>query len=66
MAIEESKEVTAYSIYSKQAKARTKINPLEDIYPKLPEKKYQIIYADPPWDYGGKCNMIKLQLRMKM
>ena len=41
MAIEESKEVTAYSIYSKQAKARTKINPLEDIYPKLPEKKYQ-------------------------
>ena len=40
MAIEESKEVTAYSIYSKQAKARTKINPLEDIYPKLAEKKY--------------------------
>ena len=63
MAIEESKEVTAYSIYSKQAKARTKINPLEDIYPKLPEKKYQIIYADPPWDYGGKMQYDKTTIK---
>ena len=47
-------DVTAYSIYSKEAKGRTRINPLDELYPKLPEKKYQVIYADPPWDYGGK------------
>ena len=47
-------DITAYSLYSKQAQSRTKINPLEEIYPSLPNKKYQVIYADPPWDYGGK------------
>ncbi len=55
--------VTAYSLYSKQAKERTKINPLEDIYPKLPEKKYQVIYADPPWDYGGKLQYDKSTIK---
>jgi len=55
--------ITAYSLYSKQAKARTKINPLEDIYPKLPNKKYQIIYADPPWDYGGKMQYDKTTIK---
>lgn len=29
------------------------------IYPDLPEKKYDIIYADPPWDYGGKMQFDK-------
>lgn len=24
------------------------------IFPPLPDKKYSIIYADPPWHYGGK------------
>ena len=43
MAGDKRQEVTAYSLYSKQAKKRTKINPLEDIYPKLPNKKYQVI-----------------------
>lgn len=47
-------DVTAYSIYSQESKRRNKINPLSDIYPPLPSKKYEIIYADPPWDYGGK------------
>lgn len=51
------KKITAYSLYSVQAKERTKINPLEDIYPKLPDKKYQVIYADPPWDYGLLSNI---------
>lgn len=32
------KNITAYSLYSKQAKERIKINPLEEIYPKLPDK----------------------------
>lgn len=47
-------KITAYSIYNKKAKELLKINPLEKLYPELPKKKYKIIYADPPWDYGGK------------
>lgn len=56
-------EITAYSLYSKQAKARTKANPLQDVYPKLPSKRYQIIYADPPWDYGGKMQYDKTTMK---
>ena len=55
--------VTAYSIYSKQAKERVKINPLKEIYPSLPDKKYQVIYADPPWDYGGKMQYDKTTIK---
>lgn len=29
------------------------------MYPELPEKKYDILYADPPWDYGGKLQFDK-------
>ena len=54
-----NKRVTAYSLYSVQQKERVRINPLEDIYPKLPSMKYQVIYADPPWDYGGKMQYDK-------
>ena len=61
-----AESVTAYSLYSKQAKERKKINPLEELYPTLPNKKYQVIYADPPWDYGERCSMIKRQLRVKI
>ena len=43
---EKKEDITAYSIYNVEQKKRTKINPLEEIYPKLPEKKYQVIYAD--------------------
>ena len=39
---ESAKNVTAYSLYSVQAKERTKVNPLENVYPRLPDKKYQI------------------------
>ena len=59
MAENQEKELTAYSLYSVQQKKRVKINPLEDIYPQLPNKKYQVIYADPPWDYGGKMQYDK-------
>ena len=52
-------DITAYSIYSVKQKEKTKINPLETIYPTLPQKKYSIIYADPPWDYGGKMQYDK-------
>ncbi|WP_273419351.1 MT-A70 family methyltransferase [Veillonella caviae] len=54
---------TAYSIYNVAQKKRTKINPLEQIYPELPKKKYDIIYADPPWDYGGKMQYDKSTIK---
>lgn len=57
------KEVTAYSIYNKKAHDKTKINPLDTIFPSLPHKKYQVIYADPPWDYGGKMQFDKSTIK---
>lgn len=50
---------TGYSIYNKDARQRTKINTLDELYPNLPNKKYDVIYADPPWDYGGKLQFDK-------
>lgn len=47
-------EKTGYSVYNSEAKRRRRVNPLEELYPSLPDKKYQILYVDPPWDYGGK------------
>ena len=46
--------VSGYRIYDAEQKRRTVRNDLPSLYPDLPEKKYDIIYADPPWDYGGK------------
>ncbi len=63
MTIVEEKKVTGYSIYGPAAKARKKINPLDELYPKLPNKKYEVIYADPPWDYGGKMQYDKSSLK---
>ena len=40
-----------------------RFNPLEEIYPSLPNKKYQVIYADPPWDYGGKMQYDKTTIK---
>lgn len=48
------KRITGYTIYNAEQKSRTKRNDLPEFYPDLPEEKYSIIYADPPWDYGGK------------
>lgn len=56
-------DITAYSIYNVEQKKRTKINPLDSIYPALPNKKYQVIYADPPWDYGGKMQYDKTTIK---
>lgn len=50
---------TAYSVYNELAKKKQKINILEEFFPELPKKKYQVIYADPPWDYGGKLQFDK-------
>ena len=56
-------DITAYSIYNKKAKNKTKVNPMDELYPKLPNKKYQVIYADPPWDYGGKMQYDKTTIK---
>src|SRR5690554_2507130 len=61
--VDTKKEISAYSIYNEQAKNRTKINPLEDLYPKLPNEQYDVIYADPPSDYGGKMQYDKSTIK---
>ena len=59
----ESKIISGYSIYNKEAKKRKKINPLDEIYPSLPLSKYDVIYADPPWDYNGKMQYDKSSIK---
>lgn len=53
------KRVTGYEIYNAEQSRRTIRNDLPDFYPDLPDEKYSIIYADPPWDYGGKMQFDK-------
>lgn len=55
----QEKVVSGYRIYDAEQKRRTVRNDLPSLYPDLPEKKYDIIYADPPWDYGGKMQFDK-------
>ena len=50
---------TGYSVYKNDAKRRTKQNVFSDLYPKLPDEKFDVIYADPPWDYNGKLQFDK-------
>lgn len=59
----EEQSVTAYSLYNEQVKERTRVNPLKELYPALPDKKYQVIYADPLWDYGGKLQYDKTVIK---
>lgn len=54
-----SNKQTGYSVYKKDVKRRTRQNTLSDLYPKLPNKKFDVIYADPPWDYNGKLQFDK-------
>ena len=61
--MKENNEITAYSIYSIKAEKKKKINPLDELYPVLPDKKYEIIYMDPPWDYGGKMQYDKTTIK---
>lgn len=57
--MEDNKNITGYQIYNKEAKERTKNNHLPELYPELPDKKFDIIYADPPWHYNGKLQFDK-------
>ena len=50
---------TGYSVYKEDAEKRTRINTLPGFYPELPDKQFDIIYADPPWDYNGKMQFDK-------
>jgi N6-adenosine-specific RNA methylase IME4 len=53
------KKITGYAIYSEKVKSRTKQNAMAAVYPAFPKKKFDIIYADPPWDYSGKIQFDK-------
>jgi len=50
---------TGYSIYNEDTKRRTRQNTLPSLYPALPKKRFDIIYADPPWHYNGKLQFDK-------
>jgi len=50
---------TGYSIYNEETKRRIRQNALPSLYPELPNKKFDIIYADPPWHYNGKLQFDK-------
>lgn len=54
---------SGYAKYNPESIKRTKVNPLDEIYFPLPNKKYDIIYADPPWDYGGKMQYDKTSIK---
>jgi len=53
------KSITGYTVYNSEQERRTKRNDLPELYPDLPQRKYDVIYADPPWDYGGKLQFDK-------
>ena len=52
-------KITGYAVYNKEVKKRKKTNTLETLFAELPNKKYDVIYADPPWDYNGKLQFDK-------
>lgn len=54
-----SKQISGYRIYAPEQSRRTMHNELPEFYPDFPNEKYDIIYADPPWDYGGKMQFDK-------
>lgn len=56
---DEEEQQTGYTIYNANAKRRTKHNTLAEAYPALPNEKFDIIYADPPWHYNGKMQFDK-------
>jgi len=53
------KAISGYTIYNAEQDRRIKRNDLPNLYPDLPSEKYDIIYCDPPWDYGGKMQFDK-------
>jgi len=56
-------DVSGYSIYNKKYKDNNKINANNSLFLPFPDKKYDIIYADPPWDYGGKMQYDRTSIK---
>lgn len=50
---------SSYSYYNHDFHSRKQKNPSLNIFPELPQKKYSVIYADPPWHYNGKMQFDK-------
>ena len=61
---EAKKMISGYRIYAPQQKQRTLVNDLPEFYPELPEGLFDIIYCDPPWDYGGKMQFDKSSIKL--
>jgi N6-adenosine-specific RNA methylase IME4 len=57
------RKLTGYRIYNAEQMRRLKRNDLPALYPDLPTQRYGILYADPPWDYGGKMQFDKSSRR---
>lgn len=55
--------ISGYRIYAPKQQEKIKHNDLPELYPDLPNEKYEIVYADPPWDYGGKMQFDKSSLK---
>ena len=60
---EKNLKISGYSKYNPESQMRKKINPLIEIYPALPKKIFDVIYADPPWDYSGKMQYDKSSIK---
>lgn len=45
---------SSYSAYNREVQTRTQLSWLDQMFPPLPQERYDIIYADPPWHYNGK------------
>ena len=56
---DKEKKISGYSIYFDEQIKRTIQNELPEFYPDFTYKKYDVIYCDPPWDYGGKMQFDK-------
>ena len=50
---------TSYSVYNEEVKVRTRFNWMDSLFPPLPNRQYDILYADPPWYYNGKLQFDK-------
>lgn len=57
--------ISGYSKYNPKAQQLTQHRWISELFPQLPNKKYQIIYADPPWDYGGKMQYDKSSIKTR-
>lgn len=55
--------ISGYRIYAPEQRSRTVTNNLPEFYPELPDEQFDIIYADPPWDYGGKMQFDKSSIK---